>query len=182
MKCFQIKCCWLVIQSGTFLRGHFFSSSFWSSLYLDRCTFKFMVKGIMEGPGFTSLAHVKYQIQVDKNPGTWIWISPNGSHGSSRRATSWTGRSILKAESRKGHALWSTNSWVVWFSCGILNLQPLPAERSKTFWPIYRQNVCKYMTLTSGKLFQPDKYNNQSINISPFINITLILKESFALR
>lgn len=111
-----------------------FLSPFWLCLHLDRSTFKFMVKGIMEGPGFTSLAHVKYQIQVDRNPGAWIWISPNGSHRSSRRATLWTGKSLLKAESREVRAPWSTNSWVVWFSCGILNLRPLPAERSKTFW------------------------------------------------
>lgn len=136
MKCFQVKCCWSVILSGTFLQ-----TSFWAH--------------------FTSVAHVKYQIQDDKNSGTWIWISPNGSHGSSGRATPWTGRSILKAESRKDHNPWSTNSWVVWFSRGILNLQPLPAERSKTFrkmsvntWHLLLESSFNLINITTNQSIQ----------------------------
>lgn len=91
---------------------------------------------------------------------------PNGSHRYSRRAILCTRRSILKAESRNKHAPWSTNSWVVWVGCGILNLQPLPAERSKIFW-----KMSVNMWLAPGKLFQPDKSDNQSpsINRSPLI-------------
>lgn len=55
-------------------------------------------------------------------------------------------------KSRKVYAPWSTNSWVVWFSCGILNLQLLPAEKVRDIV----ENVCKYMTVTYGTLFQLD--------------------------
>lgn len=91
----------------------------------------------------------------------------------SLRVTPWTGRSILMAESRKDHTPWSTNSWVVWFKLWNFKFTASACGEVKDI----SENVCKYVTPTSGKLFQPDKYNNQSINISPFVSFTLIFKE-----
>lgn len=132
MKCFYVKSCWFVL-SDTFLCGHLVWSSFRSCLFLDSCTLKFIVIGTMGDLESHHLHMLNIKIQADKKPGSWIWISPDRSHGPSRWATSQTGRSIFNSrKSRKVHAPSGAKSCVVWFSCGIFNLQPLPAERSKT--------------------------------------------------
>lgn len=124
-------------------------------------------------PGITSLYMLNIKIQVDKKTGSWIWISPDGSHGSSKWATSQTGRSIFNSrKSRKVHAPSGTKSCVVWFSCGIFNLQPLPAERSKTL----RKMSVKMWQWLLGNRFKLLNEQKQPMKQVHYISIILNIK------
>lgn len=172
MKSFYVKSCWFVL-SDTFLCGHLVWSSFRSCLFLDSCTLKFMEIGTMGDLKSHHLHMLNIKIQVDKKPGSWIWISPDGSHGPSRWATSQTGRSIFNSrKSRKVHAQSGAKSCVVWFSCGIFNLQPLPAERSKTLQE-KSVKMWQWLLVNGFKLINEQKQLMKQVH---YISIILIIK------